>query len=258
MKKNSLFAMAALAGALILGSGCSKTGPAGPAGPVGPAGPAMTGNLKGHIFMYDQYGATLLTGLAGTRDSMNGTSNVAICDSMGYYKFSNLSTGDYSFTVAKAGFGTVMAQSVQLAANGDVYRDLKIAQIPNFSVSAVTAALNGVTGAIDFTGTVTADARTRSAMLFIGKTSSTSSAPSTYSNYYGVNIKAGTTTTFTISVFPNDIHDLGVNTGSTLYFAAYGAATTWSTASNYQDYATGHNVFTALSPVPATNSFLMP
>jgi len=261
MKKFSFFSMLALLGVLVLNSGCSKTGPAGPAGSTGPAGPSLSGGINGHIFLYDQYGATVLAGLAGTRDSIVGTNQVAVADSNGLYKFGGLNTGTYNFAVAKAGYGSELAQSVQLVGGGSaIYHDFKIAQIPNFSFSAVSAAINTTTnpGNIDITGTITADTRTRSAILYLGKTASVSSAPATYENYYTGNIKAGTTTTITFSINPNDIHDLGINTGSTLYFAVYGAATTFASASVYQDYSTGHNVFTCISPTAANNSFVMP
>jgi hypothetical protein len=256
MKKIPFVSLFALAGAFLLSTGCSKTGPAGPAGSSGPAGPSLTGNLKGHIFQYDQYGGSVLTGLAGIRDSMNPT-NIAVTDSNGFYKFSNLSTGDYNFSVSKAGYGTVMAQSVQLVGGGDLYRDLRIAQIPNFNVTGATGTLNAGTGNIDFVCTATADTRNRSILLFIGKTSSASSIPSTYSAVYSGTVRANMTTG-TISVNPSDIHDLGINTGATIYFSMYGAATTWASASNYQDYATGRVVYNAISTTPTTGSLIAP
>jgi hypothetical protein len=59
-------------------------------------------------------------------------------------------------------------------------------------------------------------------------------------------------------VNPNDIHDLGITTGSTLYFAMYGAATTFASASNYQDLATGRTVYNAISTTPSMNSIVVP
>jgi hypothetical protein len=256
MKKISFIPMLAVAGVFLMSTGCSKTGPAGPNGAQGPAGPALTGNLKGHIFQYDQYGASVLTGLAGIRDSLS-PSQVAVTDSTGLYKFTNLSTGDYNFTVAKAGYGTVMAQSVQLVGGGDLYRDLRIAQIPNFNITSATASVNGVTGNVDFVGNVSADTRTRSALLFVGKGVGASANPATYQGVYSANIKA-TGTTFTISVNPSDIHDLGIPMGGTIYFAMYGAATTWNSASTYQDQATGRNVYNAISTTPSTGNVVAP
>jgi hypothetical protein len=255
MRKISFLSMA-VAGTLFLGTGCSKTGPAGPSGPAGAAGPSLTGNLKGHVFQSDQYGAPILTGLAGIRDSLSPT-NVAITDSNGFYKFMNLTTGDYNCTVAKAGYGTVIAQTIQLVGGGDLYRDLRIAQIPSFNITGATASVNGTTGNVDFVGTVAADSRTRSALMFVGKTSSASSNPATYQGVYSSTIRA-TNTTFTISLNPSDIHDLGISTGSTLYFSMYGAATTFASASNYQDLATGRTVYNAISTTPSMNSVIVP
>ncbi|HXC04700.1 MAG TPA: carboxypeptidase-like regulatory domain-containing protein, partial [Bacteroidia bacterium] len=219
-------------------------------------GSAMTGNLKGHIYQYDQYGAVILTGLTGIHDSLS-PGHVALTDSNGYYVFNGLAAGDYNFTIAKAGYGTNLVQSLQLVGGGDIYRDVKIAQIPNFNVSAVTVTNNTTTGNIDFVGTVTSDTRGRSAILYLGKTGSVSAVPASFSNSYTGTIRAAATT-FTVSVNPNDIHDLGIPTGSTVYCALYGAATTFASASSYQDYATGHTIYTAISATPATGSMVMP
>jgi hypothetical protein len=256
MRKISYLMMIAITGCVVILAGCSKTGPAGPSGSTGAAGPALTGNLKGHIFQYDQYGGVIATGLAGIHDSINPT-HVAMTDSTGYYAFLGLGTGDYNFTVSKAGYGTNMVQGLQLIGGGDIYRDIKIAKIPNFNVTAVTATSNTTTGNIDFVGTVTTDTRARSAILYLGNSSAVSAVPVTFSNSYTGTIKANVTT-FTISVNVNDIHDLGINTGSTLYCALYGASTTFASASSYEDYATGHTVYTAISTTPAANSIVMP
>ncbi|MFI5148930.1 MAG: carboxypeptidase-like regulatory domain-containing protein [Bacteroidia bacterium] len=256
MKKNAFSKLLAASLCIVFISSCTKNGPAGPAGSPGAPGPSMTGNLKGHIYQYDQYGAVILPGLAGIHDSLN-PSHIAITDSNGYYAFSGLSTGTYNFVVSKTGYGNNMVQGLQLVGGGDIYRDIKIAQIPNFNIASVTVTNNTTTGNIDFVGNVTADTRGRSAILYLGKTGGVTAAPATFANSYTANIRSAATT-FTVSINPNDIHDLGIPTGSSVYCAFYGAATTFATASSYQDYATGHTVFTAISTVPATGSLVMP
>jgi hypothetical protein len=245
-----------LAGSVVLISACSKTGPAGPAGSTGASGPSLTGNLKGHIYQYDQYGALITTGLAGIHDSLN-PGHVAITDTNGFYAFNGLSTGEYNFTISKAGYGTNMVQSLQLVGGGDLYRDVKIAQIPGFNMTGVTATFNSATNNFDFVGSVASDTRNRYALLFLGKTSGVSSVPATYSNVYSGLIKFGVTT-FTISVNVNDIHDLGIVTGNTLYCSLYAANSTYASASSYQDYATGRTVFTALGTTPVAANVVMP
>ncbi len=257
MKKNQFFSMLAFAGSILLVTSCSKTGPAGPAGNSGPAGPSLTGNLKGHIFQYDQYGSPILTGLAGIRDSLNPT-NIAVTDTGGFYKFTGLTTGDYSFSVSKAGYGTVIAQELQIVGGGDIYHDLRIAQIPNFAVTTPTATLNGVTGNIDITANVGAtDTKTREVLIFVGSSPSTSSNPATYLNVYAKTI-AATKTSVINSLAPSDIHDLGINTGGTLYVSVYAATVTYNSASFYQDLATGKTVYTALGATPMTCSVIAP
>ena len=257
MKKIQFFTMIALAGSVLLITSCSKTGPAGPTGSTGPAGPLLTGNLKGHIFQYDQYGSPVLTGLAGIRDSLSPT-NLATTDSTGLYKFSNLTTGDYTFSVSKAGYGTVLAQAVQIVGGGDLYRDMRIAQIPNFSVTAPTAVLNATTGNIDITANLAAtDTKTREVLVFVGSSPNTSANPATYLNVYPKTIAATKTSVIT-SLSPSDIHDLGINAGGTLYCSVYAATITYNSASFYQDLATGKTVYTAVGSAPMTCSVIAP
>jgi hypothetical protein len=257
MKKIQFFTMIALAGSVLLISSCSKTGPAGPSGPSGPAGPSLTGNLKGHVFQYDQYGSPILTGLAGIRDSLSPT-NIAVTDTSGLYKFSNLTTGDYTFSVSKTGYGTVLAQAVQIVGGGDLYRDMRIAQIPNFAVLAPTAVLNTTTGNIDITANVAAmDTRTREVLIFVGSSAATSSNPATYLNVYPRTITA-TKTSGVVSLSPSDIHDLGINAGGTLYVSVSAATITFNSASFYQDLSTGKTVYTALGSGPMTCSVIAP
>ena len=229
-------------------SGCKKE-VVGPDGAQGPAGPALTGTVNGHIYLYDQYGNPILTGLVGIHDSIDGTSNVAHTDSTGMYVFSNLSTGIYNFTVMDSAFGTMKVQSQQFVGGGTLVRNINLSKIPSFNVSSLTAVASATN--ITLTGTVTADTHVRTFIVFVGATNAASASPSTYLDYYTKNVPANGTS-FTINVDNTALYNLGLTTTTTAYFAAYGAASGYNSTSTYEDLTTGRTVFNAISPTFAS------
>ena len=228
-------------------SGCKKE-VAGPTGATGSAGPSLTGTINGHIYLYDQYGNPMLTGLTGIHDSIDGTSHVALTDSTGMYMFSNLSTGIYNFSIMDPNFGTMKVQSQQFVGGGTLVRNVNLSQIPNFTVTSLTAVASSTN--IVLTGTVVADTHVRTFIGFVGATSGTSSSPSTYLDYYTKNVPANATT-FTITVDNTALYDLGLTSTTTAYFSVYGAAAGYNSTSTYEDMATGRTVFNAISANPA-------
>jgi hypothetical protein len=234
---------------------CKKTGPQGPEGPDGPAGPLLTGNLKGHVFCFDQYGSTVLTNLTAIKDSLNGTTTIVHADTNGLYTFAGLTTGNYSFTISASGYGKSMVQNLQFLGGGDTYRDVKISQIPTYNVLTLTDSVAGTNVIVK--GTLPADSKIRTVVVFVAGVSNVSSLPQYYLDYYTKNTTANGTT-FSITIHQSDLNDLGIATGTTAYFAAYGAAVNFSTSSAYEDLVTGRTVFTAISSTPAFASAIVP
>lgn len=239
---------------------CSKDNTTTP-GPQGPAGPSLKGNLSGHIFCYDQYGVPVLVNFnnIGLTDSLNAT-NVIHSDSTGAYTFANLTTGNYTFYIHANGYGSTEVENLQFVGGGTTIHDVKISQIPSFNVISVNendSVLTAGDTIIYIKGTVPADVQVRTIVVFVGNTSSVSSVPSTYLDYFSANTKA-TGTTFSIAIPKTTFNNLDIATGSTAYIAAYGAAYNYTASSEYEDLTTGRTVFNAISSTPYNFNFIVP
>jgi hypothetical protein len=241
---------------VIVINSCKKEGLQGPQGVQGETGPLLTGNLKGHISCSDQYGNTVLINLAGMKDSLNGTSKVALTDSTGFYTFAGLTTGNYSFTITASGYGMTKVQNFQFVGGGDTYHDVKISQIPDFNVLTCTDSIAGTNVIVK--GTLPADPKVRTVVVFVAGVSNVSSLPQYYLDYFSKNTTLVNPNNFAISIPQSDFINLGIASGSTAYFAVYGAAVNFSSSSAYEDMSTGRIVFTALSSTPAYTSIVVP
>jgi len=225
-------------------------------GPQGPAGPSLTGNLKGHVYCYDQYGSTVLTDISGIKDSLNGTTKVVVTDTNGLYTFAGLTTGNYSFTITANGYGQSKVENIQFVGGGDTYHDVKLSQIPSFNVLTLTDTIIGTNVIIK--GTLPTDTKIRSVILFVGNVSNVSALPQYYLDYFSKSTTATVLNSFSITIPQSDFIDLGIASGNKAYFAAYGAAAGFNTSSEYEDLATGRTVFTAISSTPATANVAVP
>ena len=150
-------------------SSCSKDSTA-TTGPQGPAGPSLTGNLSGHISCYDQYGVPVLVNLGkiGLTDSLNAT-HVVHPDSTGAYTFAGLTTGNYTFYIHAIGYGSTEVENLQFVGGGTTIHDVKISQIPSFSILTFYDSLAPSTDTnIYLKGTIPADVQERTVVVFVG------------------------------------------------------------------------------------------
>ncbi|MGD0711909.1 MAG: carboxypeptidase-like regulatory domain-containing protein [Bacteroidales bacterium] len=241
-------------------SSCSKDNTT-TTGPAGPAGPSLKGDLKGHIFCYDQYGVPILGNLSliGIKDSMNGTTNVVHPDSTGAYTFSSLSTGNYSFTITASGYGTNMVQNIQFVGGGNLNHDVKISQIPSYyvgnlydSIAPAADTLVFIKGAL-----ATSDVQVRTVVVFVSNNINCSYQPQYYLDYFSANTTA-TGSNFSIKIPKTTFNNMGIASGSTAYVAAYGVAVNFASSSEYEDLSTGRTVFNALNTTPYTMNFIVP
>jgi hypothetical protein len=241
-------------------SSCSKdsTATTGPAGPAGPTGPSLTGNLSGHISCYDQYGVPVLINLSkiGMTDSLNAT-HVIHPDSTGAYTFAGLTTGNYTFYIHANGYGSTEVENLQFVGGGTTIHDVKISQIPNFNILTFYDSIAPATDtAIYLKGTIPSDVQSRTVVVFVGN-SNVSSLPQNYLSYFYYNTST-TGTTFSIKIPQTTLNNLGFTSGSTVYFIAYGAASNFTSSSEYEDLATGRTVFTALGTPSSVVSVPVP
>jgi len=260
MKKISLIYTSALICSLTFFSACKKDTTV--TGPAGPAGPAYTGIFTGHISLFDQYDSKLFSQLNKVKISIDGTSMSTMTDSTGKFSFPNLSTGTYTLTYSDSTFGTFKAQNIQLL-EGTNTRDARLSKIPNFNidptlvaVDTITVAAKDSTAYVKLRGTIGADTRARTLIVFVGNTSATSADPATYMLTYTKTINGNpSASSFTIFIPKYDLTNALLTSGSTVYFAVYGMATS---ATTYEDLPTGRTVYTAISPSAVTVNHVIP
>ncbi len=253
MKKIQLALLALVVMSL---SNCKKDVITGPAGPQGPSGPETTGNLKGYVTLLDQYGGKILTNLSGDTVSIDGTPTKAITDNAGLYTLPGISTGVYTLTIVKPGYGTTKIQNIQFVGGADTYRDAKISEPSTSILPALIDSVGATTGNITIYATIPANVQGRTFILYVSDNASVSSATNSYLIFYTKVVNANATKlSFTIP--KSDLTDAGFISGSTAYFAAYGIGSTL-TASAYEDFTNGRTAFTAVSSTAATLNLMVP
>ena len=258
--KNSSIIVSCLLSIAFGFSGCKKDvpGATGAQGPVGPAGPAYMATLSGFVTVYDQYGTKLFTNLNKVQVSIDGTSRSASSDTSGKYSFASLTTGNYNITASDSGCGIVKAQDIQLV-SGNVNRDIKLSQIPSFSI-ATCIAIDTVQNAVNYIkirGTIASDVKSRMLIFFVGSNSSVSASTSTWDLFYTRAI-AINATTFSLMIPASDLYAAQISSGSTVYIAAYPASVNYNTSSSYEDLTNGKTVFNAVGPSPINLNVLVP
>ena len=253
MKKIQLITL--LVFAVISLSNCKKDTVTGPTGAQGPAGPALTGNIKGYISTWDEFGGRILTNQAGDTVSIDGTTRKAITDSTGFYTLAGVSSGIYSISITKPGFGMNKVQNLQFVGGGDTYSNVKIAQPSTSNIAVLSDSTGALTGNITVYGTVTSSFQTRTFIIYVGNTASVSSSTANYLILYTKNVNPGATK-ISFVIPKTDLYDAGFGVGSTAYFAAYGLGST--TASAYLDFTNGRTVYTTVSSTPATANVIVP
>jgi hypothetical protein len=231
---------------------CKKEGAVGPAGP---SGPVLTGNVSGFVVLDDQFGNKTYVNVANSKVVINGRTDTTLTDSLGKFTLNNLSTGTYSLNITRTGFGSMIKNFSFTGGGNTLLSDTRLAAIPNFSVSSVTATSTGTT--VTVTGNISSgNSFNTQVVVFVGKTTSTSANPSTYLLSSVVTVSS-TGTSFTAKFTTDQLYSAGITTGLTAYIAAYGISNTQS-ASSYEDLTTGQTVYTAINPGNATTSITVP
>lgn len=269
--KKAFIKISALSIVLLVAASCTKTGPTGPAGATGatgPAGPTLTGNIQGVVSLYDVGGSKIesTTILAGDTLVLTNNSTGAVMktatSTTGSYTFTNISTGTYSMTVSKLGYGSVIAQGIQFAGGGNAERNFSLAVIPTGSVSLAAAVDTAITAAgagnisenyVKVRGSVPATAGGCTVIVFVSLPylSYGSTQVGNYSATYTTTVAPGVSN-FKLNIPTADLYDLGFVSGGAAYFATCIIGGSTSTSS-YVDIATGQTVYTALSaPMIAT------
>ena len=253
MKKISSLLLFALVLALFIESGCKKQPTA--------TNTQVTGNLYGYVTLYDQYGGKIFSGLnavAVTLNTSSGSASNTTTDSTGRYGFSSIAQGQYTIGYTCPGYGSIMNSALGFLGEGNIDHDAKLSAIPNF-FDSILAPPTDTLGNVVLQGTFSgSDTRKRTYVVFVGSSPSVSSLPANYLVYY-TGTANNNLTTFTVKIPVSDLNDAGFTSGSTVYFAAYGAAANFASTSEVEDLAnTGRLSFNAISTNAATTSFVLP
>jgi len=253
MKKISQLTAVIFATLLFVATGCKKE--------TTTTTPVVTGNLFGFVTLEDQYGSKVLSGLGSTTVTLNTPSGTVLTtspDSTGKYTFNNIVQGQYTISFTNPGYGAMLNTDLGFLGEGNIDHDAKLSAIPNFTDSILYSPTDSAGNVIlqgIFSGT---DTRKRTVAVFVGNSPAVSALPANYLNYYTTTAN-NNLTTFTVKIPVADLTDLGFGSGSTVYFAAYGAATNFASTSDAEDYTnTGRLMFTALSSNSSTASILLP
>lgn len=244
---------------LLSAMSCTKkgdTGPAGANGTTGPAGPSYTGTISGHVMLFDQYGSRVTNNLSAAQVAINGNYMTATksADTSGYYVFDSTKTGTYSLSAQIAGYGSANISSFQFL-SGNLNRDIKMSAIPDFAPNAFSV-LTTVSGTGDsLVLAFTPDTRIRNCIVLLNKTAVVTGNPSDYLLAYTKAIPANVLRA--VIVIPKqDLTDVGLTSGSTIYLAAFGYPV--NDASAYEDVTTGKIFYDALSTAPLTATAIVP
>jgi hypothetical protein len=237
---------------------CIKTGPIGLTGPQGAAGLAYIGAIAGYVSLFDQYGNPTDVGLNGINislDSLNNPISGAGTAANGYYILPNVYTGSYlisaqsSSTTPAYGYNQVSLQYL----SDTLIKNISMSAQADFAPTALAVATSTTLGVDSLYITIAPDTQVRNVIVFAGSSSTVSSTNYVYA--FPVNINANTTAA-TAVVPAVTLYNLGLASGSTVYFAVYGEPV--EDKSIYFNQYTGQNVYTALSAASVSGSGLVP
>jgi len=233
-----------LCASLLLGS-CAKEGPTGPTGPVGPS---LPGSISGHVKLFDMYGSQVLTGLGHVNLYLGSSSTGINPDSAGYYQFTKvgtvpMTTGIYTISASDSAYGATVKGNIQLV-TGALNVDIKLSAIPDSFVYTFRALHNTGAATDSLALTFKPDTRTRYCIVFAGSTADVGNLSASY--LWSKVLSISPTAPFVSYQVPaQDLTDAGLVSGSKVYFAAYSYVV--GDVSVYEDFATGKNVYNAVS-----------
>jgi len=241
-------------------SSCTVTGPVGPIGnqgPTGASGVSFKGAIAGYVSLYDQYGNPVTVGLKGitlTLDSIENPIATVTTDTTGYYFFPNRFTGSYVLQVINSSstpliYGSVM-KSFQFVSD-TLMNYISLSEQANFAPTIVTSST--ALGEDSLYINLAPDVQERDLMVFVGNNSSVNSNDYIYA--FPVRVKANASIV-TAVVSATTLYNVGFASGSTVYYAVYGAPV--NDKSVYINSSTGQNIYTALSTSFITTYTLVP
>ena len=216
-------------------------------GETGPAGPVLKGNLSGNIILMDSLDSRTNNN-SGAIVSIEGTTFSATSNTQGAWAINDLPTGTYTINCRKQGYDSHIDLGFQFVGGGTARMDLiYLHPLPNFIINEISVSSSIIDKEIIITGILNSVGY-HSIVLFLGRSISVSSAPSTYLYYeYGNtnNTGVGVYNTFTNYIRSDYLSLYGISSGEKIYIKVYPTALGgWM--NSYTDPETGNQVFTGL------------
>jgi hypothetical protein len=242
-KQHKVTVLAIFAASAALFTNCNLKGPAGP------AGPALSGTLSGFTTLINENGARPVDQF-GVSVTVDGSSLTTTTDGMGMWSIPNLTTGIYSLTFSKTGYGIGKAIQVQFLGGGERnIGNINLCQPPSFVVDSVWTRFpkggdsNSVFLGVRVSRAVNGPYRV---VFFFSKAPDVSWQPLMYKDFSIENVlfKSGVDSA-SIRLQPLNFATVGFpfQSGDTVYAAPY-AATAGNNNSGYTDLSTGRTVLT--------------
>ena len=249
MKKIFVFTFAIC----VLFAACTRDTSTGPVGPQGATGPNYTGNLMGHVNLYNEYGDeqphSTCTSIRVILYNMNNQVVDSVnCDTAAVYSMNNIPTGDYTMAFRDTGYGELLRLPFQNLGGGTIYADEKLSHIPNYTFTILGDSIKPLANDTEVVvyGTLPALPQPVNIALFFGATSAVSSTPGSYVYVSTTTVgQGGTIFSFTTNI--NNFYYAGLTPGSMLYIKVYAAAYYYASQSEYEDAVTGYTVYNALA-----------
>lgn len=150
--------------------------------------PITTGNLKGKVSHYDQFGVLYTGNLNTTTVSVVGRNVQTVTDANGFYNFAEVSSGTYTLTFKKPGCGQATIQDIYYKYTDTTNYNTAIADIPNFSISNAylkdTSWFSGTLGGIYYNANTSPANNKATLVAVIGKSPNINLAnPMSYLNF---------------------------------------------------------------------------
>ena len=152
-----------------------------------------TGNLKGKVYHYDQFGTAYTNGLNTTTVSIEGKNYATITDTAGRFTISGVSSNTYTLIFKKPGCGMIKLEDIEYKVEDTLTYTAGVADIPVFTISSAyakdTSWFSNTLDGIYYNASTNPVNKNASVVAIIGKSPKIDIAnPSSYLNYATVSL----------------------------------------------------------------------
>lgn len=117
---------------IFISVSCKKDEPKVPE-PLAPE--VTTGQLKGTVRQYNEFGTAHTSGLNTTTVSIDSSNAFCITDNNGFYSFPNMSSGTYTLSIKKPSCGLIKIMDIHYKFSDTLSYNVDIADKPTFQIT---------------------------------------------------------------------------------------------------------------------------